>query len=149
MRDFDKEREATLAGMSVEDRQFRVRGQVFTVSLNVRPEVVASWDDLNPGMLVTEGEGDEAYERPLTSVEFIGRVDDVLCQFLEGDGPKRWRKLRERDTDPVTYPELQEIMKLAVRVVTGRPLEVPSASSDTPEPTGTFSTVEPRSPALT
>jgi hypothetical protein len=96
MRDFDKEREATLAGMSVEDRQFRVRGQ-----------------------------------------------------FLEGDGPKRWRKLRERDTDPVTYPELQEIMKLAVRVVTGRPLEVPSASSDTPEPTGTFSTVEPRSPALT
>jgi hypothetical protein len=142
MRDFDKEREDTLAGMTAEDRQFRLRGQVFEVAAGVRPEVIAAWDDLTPGQLVPDDDGAPGDVRPMTSVEFIAGIDECLCSFLASDDDReRWRELRAAVDDPITQHELRSVMQFAIEVVSGRPLERQSPSSGSLAPTGTFSTV--------
>jgi len=119
MHDFDAERQ----GRSGE---FRIGGEVFSYRLGIRPEVLAESEQ------VTEGTG---------TLEVLKVIDSTIMRFLsDEDNRSRWRELREREEDAVTFVDLTNLLNWLTQEQTGRPPTSPEPSSPGLSGNGTVST---------
>jgi len=131
MKDFDIARDER----SAQDRDFRIGGESFRMKSAVRPEAMIGYEGLT-------GE--------TSALDALRVVDDMVISFLEGaDAEARYRKLRERDEDPVSMDDLNALVEWLVTEQTGRPTQVPSPSSGGHESTGASSTDGPVLAAVT
>lgn len=125
MKDFDAER----TSLSAEDREFKIRGEVFVRREEVKPEVLVGYDDLRE---------DTGAARTLEI------IDQLIVDLIEdgGDAHGRYTTLRAREDNPVTLDDLLEVSKWLMTEVTNRPTTPPSDSSEGSESgrTGTSST---------
>jgi hypothetical protein len=96
-----------------QDREFTVRGEKFSFQ-DVRPEVLSGFE------ISTNGDEELSVWKVLT---------DQILLFLPTADHERWLTLRERETEPVTIAQLQEIIKWLVEAQTGRPTEAPLPSA--------------------
>lgn len=126
MKDFDQER-ATVP-FDEEARTFRLRGETFTIKQAVRPEVLVPASRVN---------------RESVLADDVTNVDATILAVLDGDGPDRYRQIRESDDDPITFIDMMAIVNFAIEVATGRPTRQPGSSGAGPSKTGTGSTGEP------
>jgi len=117
MQDFDLGRQ--------QEREFRIAGETFRCAGGVRPEELLEWVEVRPDT---------------APVDALAATDRLIVSFLHGDEIDRWKALRERDTDPITMRDLNELAKWLVANETGRPTEAPSDSSNGRASTGTPST---------
>lgn len=101
MRDFDEDRVGR-------DRTepFKIGGVEFVARVNVRPEVVARWMDMDPAT---------------SSTEALAIVDQTVCAFLDAGDRVKWTALREREDDPVTDFDLVQLVVWLIRVAGSRP----------------------------
>jgi hypothetical protein len=127
-RDFDGPRRKR-EQQSRDERAMILGGETFYAKASVRPEVLTQFSDIND-------------ETPMKEVLRI--TDDTILALLESvdHTEERYRKIRESEDDVVNLEDLLEVAKWLVEVQTGRPTELPSASSGSPEtpPSGTAST---------
>ena len=125
MHDFDIDREHRYEG----DRKFKIGGEEFQHRAGVRPELQQAWEEMPP-----ETRGSEA----------LKITDELIMAWLDVDadptGPDRWRKLRERDTDPITTRDINNLVVWLYTQSTRRPTEPPSSSEDGRGETGQTST---------
>ena len=98
-----------------EPRSFQIGGETFIRKHSVRPEVMTAWEAVTP-------------ETPAS--ETLQIVDDLIGEFLIGDGHSRWRQLRERYDDPITLEDMMEVVAWLVSEETGFPTTEPSPSSN-------------------
>lgn len=132
MKDFDATRRAAILPAS--ERTFKLGGEVFLLKAVVHPSVLVAFDE-------TDG------DKPQESVELI---DGLVEKLLAPPGPEKWRRIRAVEAEPddttdgaytVGLLELGEVVEWMIGVLTQRPTERPSVSSDGPAPSGTLSTV--------
>jgi hypothetical protein len=123
VKDFDVDRHVHAR----RDRDFRIAGEEFRVVASARPETI-------DGVSMT----------PASSPDWLSVVDATVCQLLEGDGPDRWRVIRERTGDEaLNLAQIDDVLSFCMEAVTGRPPKPPTPSTSSREtpPPGTFSTV--------
>jgi hypothetical protein len=103
-----------------EDREFVIRGEMFKIQ-RVRPEVMEEVTALEDVFV--------AIEEPKYS-DVVELAEKRLLLFLddENGAVDRWKKLRERKVDPITYTEITEISRLVLEKATGLPTVRPPAS---------------------
>jgi hypothetical protein len=130
LHDFDIDRQYRHEG----DRQFKLGGEVFTHRGGIRPEVQQQWEEMP-----AETPGSEA----------LKITDALIVAWLDTDadptGPERFRKLRERESDPITGRDINNLIVWLYTQSTRRPTEPLSSSEDgrgetTPTSTATSST---------
>lgn len=100
-----------------QERTFVVRGETFTWQ-DVRPEVLTAF--------TPETEVDP--DKPGSDVGVWKQLDEQISLFLVPEDRERWLKLRERDENPVTIIQLNEILTWLVGEQTERPSQTPSPS---------------------
>ncbi len=130
MQDFDVKR----AERSAADREFKLGGEVFVRRTGIRPERMTAYEDLTP---------------KASSIDALKVIDDLILSFLEPDGHDRYRALRERDDDPVTVSDLNDLVRWLISETTGRPTQRLSPSTPGSEPSGTLSMVPSSTPPAT
>lgn len=120
MKDFDEARRAR----AEQDREFTIGGERFVMRAGVRPEALTAYEQLQPGT---------------GSAKTLSVIDELVMAFVEpeDDASGRWTRLRERDADPVTLQDLQQLVEWLVEGQTGRPTVPPSPSTPPPEKAGT------------
>lgn len=125
-KNFDEKRAARAAFM---DRNFILGGEEFTMRAAVRPEALVAYESLDASADISTT---------------LGIIDGLIIAFLEpgpgGDAHSRYRQIRERDEDPISVEDLQELVEWMMEVYTARPTEQPGESSESPGTTGTLST---------
>lgn len=131
MKNFDEDRVA----LSEADRQFQIRGEVFTRRESIRPEVVADFEDLEPKS---------------GAHHTLQVIDAMITGFIEDEGHQRYADLRQRAGDPVTLDDLIKVAQWLVAENAGRPTGSPSGSSagSGGATTGTPSTDDSSSPVV-
>lgn len=103
-RDFDEVLESSMT--------FTLRGETFTLR-DVRPEVIAAWED----------------EEPHTSAqEALKSIDIKITTLLPPEDHERWAALRAREDNPVNLRQLKALVDWIVEVQSDRPTEPPSPS---------------------
>jgi hypothetical protein len=117
MRSFDR----------TDDLKFEIGGETFQMH-TVRPEVIDSWPKKTPS--------DQTY------LQALGLIDGQIKEFLSADDHPRWDALRARETDAVTFAQMNDVLTWMVEVQTGRPTQPPSPSADSPGTTEPSSTEE-------
>lgn len=125
MKDFDIGRRVRAS----DDRlTFKIGGETFTRKASVPPEDMAAWEDHDP--------------RFSTTVETLAVVDETVFALIEDwDGAhERWRALRERREDALSYGDVLDVVKWLVEEQAARPTELSSDSSNGRTPPGTRST---------
>lgn len=129
MKDFDQEREARSGG----DRRLRIGGEEFVRRDGVRPEVLARYEDLQPGT---------------ASAEVLKVIDEIVLAFLEPhDGAHdRYLALRQREDGALTTADLNALVQWLVSEEAGRPTQASSPSTAGRDTTGTPSTDSSSSP---
>lgn len=125
MKDFD---EARTAARDAEERSFKLGGETFTIRPAVRPETLVAASRVRQDSEIADD---------------VAAFDEMLEGFLEPGDRDRYRELRLRETDPVTFADLMAVAQWAVEVNTGRPTEQPSPSTPGLKPTGTELTAVP------
>lgn len=103
-----------------EDRDFIIRGQTFTIQ-HVRPEEMLEIDKLEDAYIA------------LTEPKFSDLVkmseERLILLIDDGNGQvDRWRELRAREANPITYGEIMAISRKALEVISGIPT-LPSTGS--------------------
>lgn len=125
MHDFDIDRAARYE----EDRTFKIGGETFTHRPTVRPERMAAYEEM---------------PLDITATEATKLTDDLIVAWLDTtndpDAVDRYRKLREREDDPIGGGDLSDIIRWLYRQSTRRPTQSPAPSSDGSGATGTTST---------
>lgn len=125
MHDFDEHRHAKLN----EDRRFKIGGEVFTHRPGIRPERMIAWESINA---------------ETSAVEALEITDGLIIAWLDTDADpsqeERYRKLREREEDPLSGGDLNSVIMWLYRQSTRRPTGAPTSSSDGRGSTGTEST---------
>lgn len=124
MKDFDEARKER----AERDRSFKIGGETFVMKTGVRPEVLASYEEIDT-------------DKP--ALEVIGLVDEVILGMMEnGDGShERYRDLRARENDPLSLEDLRDVVQWLIEEQTGRvPTQPLSPSGPGPERTRTRST---------
>jgi len=97
-----------------ENMTFTIRGETFALR-DVRPEVIAAWED--------EANSD-------TAAEGLVGLDAKIQTLLASDEDRtRWQTLRTREDDPVTLRQLKALVDWIVEVQSDRPTEPPSPSA--------------------
>jgi hypothetical protein len=132
-RNFDLERRTWDVG----ERTFVLGGETFVAKENVRPEVLAQYEDVMS-------------EDGRTLTEFIKATDDTLLAMIEdpdGDRAAAYLALREREDTPVTLNQLGDLVRWLFEQYTARPTSPPSPSSNGVGGTGTNSTATSSTPA--
>lgn len=133
-KNFDEKRAARAAFM---DRDFILGGEQFTMKASVRPEALVRYESL------------EESDNIETTMAII---DDLIIAFLEpgsgGEAHNRYRTLRERESDPISVEDLQELVEWMMEVYSARPTVPPGDSSESPGTTGTSSTDDSSSPDI-
>lgn len=110
----------------LEERQFQLRGRVFTVRPFVRPETIAIIDDADLAG---------------SSAATLKEMDRGIREFLVPADREAWDEVRADDGDDVvSLLELQAISQRLVRIEAGLPTEAPSGSTDGRKPTAPSST---------
>lgn len=134
-KDFDLDRANRLRNGSAPPT-FKIGGEKFKMRLQVRPEVIADADDLT-----VEG-GAKA------TIELI---DSIVLGFIDpaAKSHERYRKVREREEDPLTLQDIMQVMYWCVEAYTNRPTEPSSPSTSGRRRTTTRSTGGSRSAART
>ena len=128
--DFDPERQNRTG-------KFKIGGEVFEYQLGIRPEVLAESDRIT-GAITKETE----------TLEVLRIIDFTVEQFLATDEDREhWKALREREKDPVTFPDLTNLLNWLTEEQTGRPPTSPEPSSPGLSENGTPS-MDDSSPAL-
>lgn len=112
MQNFDDDRQPT---RPLEDRQFTLRGRVFTVRPHVRPETIAIIDDADFAP---------------TSAETLQEIDKGIREFLVEEDRDAYDVIRADEGDPVTLLDLRAISQRLVREETTLPTVAPSESTD-------------------
>jgi hypothetical protein len=105
-----------------DDRVFIIRGESFTIQ-NVRPEVMEDVNALEDAFV--------AIPEPKYS-DVVELAEKRLLLFLddENGAVDRWKVLRERKLDPISYREITEISKLVLEKATGLPTMPPPDSGN-------------------
>lgn len=96
-----------------QDMSFVIKGETFTMQW-VKPEILAEFED------------EDTADSALASLE---KLDGLLVKFLIPGDVDRWKALRERDEDPVTFAQLKAILRWMVEAQSNRPTETPSRSA--------------------
>ena len=107
MRNYDEMRSTE------EEETFVIRGETFKLK-RVRPEVM---DEL----LTIENEFLAKEDKTYSDIVAAGEAKLLLLLDESDDAINRWKALRERAEDPVTYREIMDISKWAFEVVSGFP----------------------------
>lgn len=130
-KDFDADRANRLRTGAVAPT-FKLGGVTFTMRMAVRPDVIAEADDL------TTENGARAT---------IEMIDAIILGFMEPekDAHAKYKKLRERDEDPLTLQDLLQVMYWLVEAYTNRPTGPSSPSTPGRRRTTTPSTDGSRS----
>lgn len=127
-KNFDEKRAARAA---FQDRDFILGGEQFTIRASVRPEALIKYESL------------DASDDIATT---LATIDGLIIAFLEpgpgGDAHNRYKAVREREDDPISVEDLQELVEWMMEVYTARPTVPPGGSSESPGTTGTDSTDE-------
>lgn len=122
MHDFDEERLVKYQ----EDRKFKLGGEEFTHRPTVRPELMAEWEDIT---------------NETTAKEALVLTDRLILAWLDTDADptavKRFKALRERETDPIGGGDLSKLVTWLYRQSTRRPTTTPEPSSAGSGSTGT------------
>lgn len=134
-RDFDSERRT----WNQDERTFTIGGETFVGRENIRPDVIADFEDVT----VNSGTGERASLR-----ELIAATDRAILEMIEGgddeaDGSARTRYLALR-ADPsglVSLDQLSGVAQWLVEQHTNRPTEPSPSSGNGRDGTGTTSTV--------
>lgn len=135
MHNFDEGREARKQA----DRTFQIGGEVFVRKVGVRPEVIAAYESLNDSENATE-------TLALIDSVVCDMIDDAGQALAEGDrikkigakGHDRYRKLREREVDPLSLADMTSLVEWLIETETGRvPTQQPSPSQRGRAGTGT------------
>jgi len=121
MKDFDQER-ATRTIPDVDERTFTLGGETFTIRPSVRADTLAATSAVSQESSVADD---------------VDAFDSVIEGFLEETDRPRYRTLRGRETDPVTFKDLMDVVGWMVAVNSGRPTQLASPSTAGPERTGT------------
>ena len=121
MKNFDTDREQR----AERDRGFQIGGETFTTKTAVRPEAMTAYEALDDDAPVSE---------------MLKVIDQTILAFVEENGHERWRKLREREDDPVTLADMNALINWLVEDQTGRPTQQPAPSSGGLGSSGTPST---------
>lgn len=127
MKDFDGAR-AERSARDEEERTFKLGGETFTIRPAVRPETLIAASRVKTDSEIADD---------------VAAFDEMLEGFLEPVDRDRYRELRLREDDPVTFADLMDVAQWAVEVNTGRPTGQPSLSSPGLKPTGTELTAVP------
>lgn len=93
---------------------FTIRGETFTLR-DVRPEVIAAWED---------------EENATTAAEGLKMLDDKIRTLLAEEDRPRWDELRGREDAPVNLRQLKALVEWIVEVQSDRPTPPPSSSAD-------------------
>lgn len=122
MKDFDQVREERRQA----DRSFKIGGETFVRKVGVRPEVLAEYEKL---------------EETTAATETLELIDGIVVDLIEDadGGHDRYRALRQREEDPLSLADMQEMVQWLVEEETGRPTQPPSPS--TRGPGGTVTTL--------
>lgn len=130
MKNFDEKRKIR----ADRDRSFTIGGESFVIKSGLRPEVMLPWESI--------GETTAASEVLVT-------IDQLVHEMIEpaDDAHARYDALRQRDEDPVTLEDLQELIEWLIAEQTGRPTGQPSGSTPSAVTTPTGSTESSSSPA--
>jgi hypothetical protein len=91
---------------------FTLRGEEFTLR-DVRPEVIASWED---------------EDAPTTAAEGLAAIDVKIKTLLAPEDVERYDALRAREDEPVNLRQLKALVEWIVEVQSDRPTEAPSPS---------------------
>lgn len=103
-----------------EDHSFVIRGETFKLK-RVRPAVLDQIDALQKEFVASEA---DSYA---DVVAFSEKRLLLLIDDSNGALP-RWKVLRDRDDDPVTYGEIMDVSRWAFEEVTGLPTMPPAPS---------------------
>lgn len=122
-RDFDQER----AERAAADRRFRIGGETFVRKASVRPEVLVKYET----MTITAN-----------GTDTLKMIDECVIDLIEpdDDAAGRWTAIREREEDPISLLDIQELAQWLIEGLTNRPTERPSRSTRGPGRTRTTST---------
>lgn len=97
-----------------QDLEFKIGGEVFKMKY-VRPEVLASWED------------EQAADK---STDALEQMDSRIKLFLDASNGalERWDTLRDREDNPVSMGQINDLLLWMVEVQSGRPTIQPSPS---------------------
>jgi len=112
-----------------EDRTVIIRGETFTLR-RCRPEALAEVVDM-----------EEKFKKAKTFQE-LAEIYQGIIAFLINDqngAVERWNKLREDESDPITFGELKDLSTWAVEQITGVPTMQVSPSGAGPGKTAASS----------
>ena len=115
MQNFDIARQQRAEAARAAPRTFQIGGETFVRKASVRPEVLTAWEGVTP-------------ETPAS--ETLTIVDDLIGEFLVGDGHSRWAALRERYDDPITLGDMMDVVAWLIEEETSFPTTEPSPSLD-------------------
>lgn len=123
MHDFDLERQERYTA----DREFKLGGEIFIRKPAVRPEVMIAYEDMS---------------MEASAAESLAVVDKTILSFIEdtNDAHARYQALRERDEDPVSIRDLNQLVVWLISESTKRPTSALLLSEPGRAPTGTNST---------
>jgi hypothetical protein len=98
-----------------EDLEFVIAGETFKMKY-VRPEVLASWED--------EPDAEK-------SEDALKQMDNRIKLFLDDSNGalEKWDNLRQREDNPVTMGQINDLLLWMVEVQSGRPTIQPSPSA--------------------
>ncbi len=117
MKDFDEARAQRKADTPAELRSFKLGGEIFSIlpSIAVRPDALAAASRVTKESRF----GDD-----------LDSMDETIFGFLaDEDNRVRYRTLRARIDDPITFADLYEVVTWVVSEETGRPTEQPLPST--------------------
>lgn len=110
MKDFDQKRKER----AERDRSFTIGGETFEVRVGVRPEVLSIYDDIT-----TE----------TSAADTIKVIDEIITSMLVTADGERYQALRQREEDPITLEDLQDLMEWLLEKETDRTPTQPSSPS--------------------
>lgn len=142
-RDFDADRRH----WAPEDRTFLLGGEEFTARENVRPEVLALYEDRVRGDR-TLGDIIAVSDECILLMIEGGDAVDREGQPVPGSARARYLELRAREEDPIDLDTLAKITEWMFEVYAVRPTQPAAASSNGAGNTGTSSTVSSSPPAV-
>jgi hypothetical protein len=126
MRDFDEQRALRLAA----ERTFKINGRTFTHRPGIEPEVLAEFEGVEE----------------MTGPDAIKVVDSVIVAFLDPGQEAEWEAARQPCENPITLPDMIDLVKWLTEATSNRPTEQPSASTPSDGTTQGSSTAVSSSP---
>lgn len=86
---------------------------------------------------------------PTRNADVLAASDDLIVEMLRPGYPDVWKRVRElRGPEALTIRDVQAVADRMLEVMTGRPTESSSGSGATRAQSGTSSTVDSPSPAV-